>query len=1165
MKKSILLLSILLLFYCRQTNAQQLLTENFSYTASQALTANGWVQIGPTGNNPILVASGGLSYTGYVLSAIGNAAVLGTSGQDVYKDLGTAVASESIYTSFMLRIDTAQLGGDYFLGYSTSGGLTSLTGRVYAKLSSAGYYKLGVSKANEAAVYSSDSFAIGITSLLVLKYTFIKGTANDSVSLYHFTSGFPSVEPSVALAATMGGTSPDAASAGRIALRQGSALSSPYCRIDGIRVGVNWSDLNSATTNNPPGLTTFFIAQIQSNVARINWTKPPSYNNATQSILVFMKKASAIKQGTPTYGPGAYTADANFSGMGTMYQNDSMAKCVFNGDTTSVIITGLQANTAYYLMAFIVNNADSLYSFPSLTNGNTPTSAPGTASFFVFTATGTTSANISWNKGLGYSNNRHTQVVFMKASSAIKTGINNADPAYIFSDANFMGNGTLYQNDSLAKCIYNGDTNKVSISGLSPGTTYYLMLLGVSTSDSLYSAAALVNGMTNSNGPAGVSGLAFSSGSTTTARISWTKPGSYSNTNYTTLIYLKELSAITAGMPPISNPATLTANSDFSGTASLFEYDTSAKCTFIGDTNFVNITGLKAGTLYYFSCYVVNDSDYNYSNPVSGSGTTRFPAIGPASNPAFTPLTITSARISWTQPTGYIAGSYTTLVFVKPILPVNIGIPDKAAQRYNASANIANGTAFQNDNLAHCVLRSDANFVNITGLISGTIYYAVIFIVRDADSTYSLETLVNGYSLGPPPVYTIAQVNHNNITSGVADSVNVRATLRGIVYGVNLRPSPGIQFFLRDQTGGIMVLNTAKDFGYKVLEGDSIEVQGTISQQRGWTLIGNLDTIIFCGSGKIISPPVKVSTLNEATENNLVEISDLNFFVPMSMWPSTANTTVYVHKTGLTDTIAIRVYATTSVAGTPTPTGVFSVIGTGIQISTSANAPYAFNGYMILPSKKEDIVPFLDTISAFNLIIPLNYMTVKLGGDTTQTLSVVFNKATVKSGFTPATYRFMLDYENSGFNIPLFEIMLNNGSTDTVAEIPYTYLAKLFPGVQPGDSIILSWTIRAVSGQCKRYANQFRTITLKRNIFIGLPSVEPNHAVFIYPNPASDGFALNSDIEPSGVQILDITGKRIHTYEPSYYYKVNQFPPGLYFIKINFGDYSVIKKIIVGY
>ncbi|MDP1727817.1 MAG: T9SS type A sorting domain-containing protein [Bacteroidota bacterium] len=1165
MKKSILLLSTLLLFYCRQTNAQQLLTENFTYTASQALTTNGWGQIGPFGNNPILVSSNGLNYTGYILSSLGNAATIGSSGQDVYKDLATGISSGTVYTSFILRIDTAQLAGDYFLGYLPAGGLNPITGRVYVKLSSAGYYQLGVSKANETAVYSSDSFAIGVTTLAVLKYQFKNGTANDSVSVYNFTSGLPVVEPGAALAATLGGTSPDATSAGRLALRQGTTTSSPSCRIDGIRVGLNWSDLNAVTSNNPPGLTAFFIAQIQSNGARINWTKPPSYNNATQTILVFMKKASAITQGTPTYNPGAYIADANFAGVGSIYQNDSMAKCIFNGDTTTVIVSGLQGNTTYYLMAYIVNNTDSLYSFPSLINGNTPSSAPGTASLFVFTATGTTSANISWNKGLGYNNNRHTQVVFIKASSAIKTGPNTADPAYIFSDANFMGNGSLYQYDSLAKCIYNGDTNRVSISGLSPGTTYYLMLLGVSTSDSLYSAAALVNGMTNSNGPAGVSTLSFSSGSTTTARISWTKPGSYNNINHSTLIYLKELTAIAAGMPPVSNPASITANPDFTGAASIFEYDTSAKCIFKGDTNFVNITGLKPGTLYHFSSYVVNDSDYNYSNPVSGSGTTRFPAIGPASNAAFVPLTVSSARISWVQPTGYVTGSYTTLVFVKPMLPVNIGIPDKAAQRYNASTNIANGTVFQNDNLAHCVLRSDANSVNITGLISGNIYYAVIFIVRDADSTYSPETLVNGYSLGPPPVYSIAQVNHNNTTSGVADSLNVRAALRGIVYGVNLRTSPGIQFFIKDNTGGIMVLNTAKDFGYKVLEGDSIEVQGTITQQRGWTIISTLDTIIHLGSGKTLSLPTTVSVLSEATENNLVEISDLNFFAPLTMWPATSNTTIYVHKTGLTDTIAIRIYATTSLAGTPTPTGVFSVIGMGIQISTSANAPYAFNGYMILPTKKEDIVPFLDTISSFNLIIPLDYMTVKLGGDTTQTLSVVFNKAKVKSGFAPATYRFMLDYEGLGFNNPLFEITLNNGSTDTVAEISYPFLAKLFPAIKPGDSIILSWTIRAVSGVSKRFANQFRTITFKRNIFVGLSAFEKNPDIVISPNPASDAFVIKSVVLPSQVQIMDITGKWIYSYEPAPFYKVDQLPPGIYFIKISFGVQYVIKRIILGY
>ncbi len=527
------------------------------------------------------------------------------------------------------------------------------------------------------------------------------------------------------------------------------------------------------------------------------------------------------------------------------------------------------------------------------------------------------------------------------------------------------------------------------------------------------------------------------------------------------------------------------------------------------------------------------------------------------------PLTVTTARISWTLPTGYAAATYSTLVFVKPLDPVNIGTPTKVANAYTSNVNIANGSVYQNDALAHCVFRGDGTQVNISGLVSGKLYHAVIFIVRDADSTYSVETLVSGYSLGAPPVYAIGQVNYNNSATGVADSLNVRATLRGIVYGVNLRTSPGVQFFIKDQTGGILVNNTTKDFGYVVMEGDSVEVQGTISQSRGWTFIGTLDTIIHLGSGKPLALPIPLNSLSEFSENNLIKISDLNFFTPLTVWPNAANAIVYAHRTGSTDTVNIRVYPNTTVAGSPTPTGIFSVIGMGGQVSTSTKSPFAFDGYSIIPSKKEDIIPFIDTLLPFNLIIPLDYMTVKLNGDTTQSLSIVFNKAVALNGFAPANYHFLLDYSGSGFYKPLFDIPLNGGSGDTTAEISYTYLASLFPFVKPGDSILLSWTINAVTGGYHRFANQFRTITLRRGTFTGISAVELNNSVVLSPNPASDAFVIQSPVEPGLVQILDLSGKLIQSYNGESAYKVDHLPKGLYFVKMKFGDQLITKKLVL--
>ncbi|MBC7383988.1 MAG: T9SS type A sorting domain-containing protein [Bacteroidia bacterium] len=1162
MKRNALLLTILL-FFCELTKSQQILTENFAYTANQALTANGWSQIGPFGNSPVLVSSGGLNYTGYVLSAIGNAAIAASTGQDVYTDLYLGFSSGIVYSSFMLKVDTAKTG-DYFLGFLPSGVTNPYTGKVYVKQLSNGYYTLGVSKAIEPAIYGTDSFAIGITSLVVLKYQFIAGNNNDSITLFNFTAGFPTTEPASGFALTTGGTSVDAPSIGRIAIRQGNTASSPSCIIDGIRVGTSWSDLNATTSNKPLGLQNFIVANIGNNNARITWNKPLTYNNTTQTIVIFIKKGSAITQGTPSINSGAYVQDANFAGLGSPYQNDSLAKCVYKGDTTDVIVTGLQANVAYFLLAYIIIDADSLYSFPSLANATTPTSAPNPATGFIFTATGASSANLSWTKGFGYNNGRHTQLVFMKAGSPITTGSNNADPGNIPGDANFLGYGANYQNDSLAKCIYNGDTTKVSVTGLTPGTLYYVIIFGISTSDSVYSNATAVNGRTNSNGPSAVTGITFSSGSTSTARISWSKPVSYDNATLTTLLFIKELTPINSGIPPTQSPANIIANTDFNGSSSAFEYDMSAKCAFKGDTNFVNVINLKPGTTYYLVNYVVSDSGSFYSNPAYTNGITRFPAIGSATGAIFTASSKTTAKINWIKPTGYLNAGYTTLVFVKPIDTINTGIPSRPLSFYTATANITTGTIYQNDNLAHCVFKQDTNFINISGLVSGTHYYAVIFIVRDADSTYSTETLLNGYPLGTAPLYTISQVNRVKQTTGVADSLNSRATLRGLVYGVNLRTTPQIQFFVKDQTGGIMVFNQPKDFGYKVLEGDSVEVQGIINQSRGWTYIGTLDTIIFLGSGKTIKQATQVITLNENTENDFVKISNLNLFTQLNIWPTGTNTTVLAHKTGSTDTVSIRVYASTSIAGSLAPRGEFNVYGMGIQISSSANAPFTFDGYQILLSKAENYAGPLDTLSPFQPVLPLNNAIIKLNGDPTNTLTVFFTRSKEIAGVAPPHYNFLLDYLSGTFNLPLLNLLLNNGSSDTIAEIPFGLIANSFPNIKNGDSLVAKWIIRASTGTYTHFALDSRNITFKRGIFNGLITVEPDQKIVLSPNPAFDAFTIQSPVEPMMVQLTDITGKVVQNYEISDSYPVAHLPKGMYFVRMKIGDNILVKKIIVG-
>ncbi|MCY7362628.1 MAG: hypothetical protein LH629_11275, partial [Ignavibacteria bacterium] len=91
-----------------------------------------------------------------------------------------------------------------------------------------------------ANIWTPHSYTKGVTYLLVLKYTFIPGLANDAVSLFVFSSGLPAVEPAPTVGPISAYVSPDATSIGRVAIRQGTTSKAPYLTLDGIRVANTW-------------------------------------------------------------------------------------------------------------------------------------------------------------------------------------------------------------------------------------------------------------------------------------------------------------------------------------------------------------------------------------------------------------------------------------------------------------------------------------------------------------------------------------------------------------------------------------------------------------------------------------------------------------------------------------------------------------------------------------------------------------------------------------------------------------------------------------------------------------------------------------------------------------------------------------------------------------
>ncbi len=155
-----------------------------------------------------------------------------------------------------------------------------------------------------------------------------------------------------------------------------------------------YSYTNSSTsidfkTGSPPSIyaatlpnvvTSPSISGTASTTATISWSAATGYDATNNSTLVFIKSASSVTTGTPSNAPGSYTANTVFS-SGTAYQNDAAAYCVYKGDGTSVNVTGLTANTTYYILVYTLvdaanSDASRAYSTAVTANGTTPKAEP---------------------------------------------------------------------------------------------------------------------------------------------------------------------------------------------------------------------------------------------------------------------------------------------------------------------------------------------------------------------------------------------------------------------------------------------------------------------------------------------------------------------------------------------------------------------------------------------------------------------------------------------------------------------------------------------------------------------------------------------------------------------------------------------------------------------
>ncbi|MBI3139550.1 MAG: hypothetical protein HYZ15_13320 [Sphingobacteriales bacterium] len=311
----------LVLLFAVQIANSQLLTENFSYTVGQALTANGWTAHSGAGTNAITVTAPGLTYSGHPGSGVGNAVTMTVNGEDVNKAF-TSTNTGAVYVSFLVNLSAAQTG-DYFAGLFQTTSIFPL--RVYAKSDGAGGYFFGASKSNSAVVYETNARVFGTTYLFVAKYTFNTGTTTDDQIDIWINPALGGTESTPTIPGITG-TSTDATSISAFYLRQGSATAAATPRVDAILVGTTWASVTPSSVV-PPSLSISSPLAAFGNVCINTTAGPNSFTIAGSNLSTADVTVGALTGFTysTTLG-GSYTPTLTLTQPGGTFSQDVFVK-----------------------------------------------------------------------------------------------------------------------------------------------------------------------------------------------------------------------------------------------------------------------------------------------------------------------------------------------------------------------------------------------------------------------------------------------------------------------------------------------------------------------------------------------------------------------------------------------------------------------------------------------------------------------------------------------------------------------------------------------------------------------------------------------------------------------------------------------------------------------
>jgi hypothetical protein len=371
------------------------------------------------------------------------------------------------------------------------------------------------------------------------------------------------------------------------------------------------------------------------------------------------------------------------------------------------------------------------------------------------------------------------------------------------------------------------------------------------------------------------------------------------------------------------------------------------------------------------------------------------------------------------------------------------------------------------------------------------------------------------------PSYTIADVTGIN-SLGALDSLNVFCTLGGIVHGANFNPG-GLEFTLNDGTDGIRIFSASDDLGYTPVEGDSILVEGQVSQFNGMAeFLASSVTVV--NSGNALEIPEPITVLGEEHESRMV-ILDCVTLVDPGQWGQFGTGFFAggfdVDVTDGTNENVMRVDFNCDIFNLPPLDGHFTAVGIGAQMDETS--PFTI-GYKFLPRYLLDISE--QVISNFTMPSPVEY--------TIDGIEVVFTNVS-----TDGVYAW--DFGDT--------------QTSTEAAPTHTYTYD-FLSTTPLLTVALSTTVDGCT--------DVQEVTVDAIFTVSVEEVEATMDVF--PNPAGDALTIRTTHVAQEFQVLDASGRVVYTEKNpgtgNIQLPLESLLPGAYTIQLRLATNTISKRFI---